>query len=227
MLNWLFWLMLAFALVDWIGSWRGWRRIRWVTKPGTLALLIAWFSLVGGWRGPLVWFGLGLVFSLAGDVLLHLHPRYFMLGVAAFILTHIFYIVGFTRQPILPRLEFVIPVMIIGAIFIALNRHIRVGLLKRGDAKLVAPVMVYAVILSLMWLAALSTLLHPGWSPTPAILVSLGAGLFFLSDSFLAYTRFVRSLPNSDLMVMITYHAGQILLAYGVLLQYWILSNFL
>src|SRR5512144_421577 len=47
------------------------------TKPGTLILLIAWFTQIGDWRGGLLWFGLGLVFSLAGDVLLHLPGKFF------------------------------------------------------------------------------------------------------------------------------------------------------
>ncbi len=41
MFTWLFWLMLACALIDWAASWREWHQLRWVTKPGTLLLLIA------------------------------------------------------------------------------------------------------------------------------------------------------------------------------------------
>ncbi len=72
MLTGLFWGMLLMAGADWLAAWRGWRRVRWVTKPGTLLLLIAWFSQVGGWQGNLFWFGLGLVFSLLGDIFLQL-----------------------------------------------------------------------------------------------------------------------------------------------------------
>ncbi len=220
MLNGLFWSMLILAVVEWAAAWRGWRRVRWVTKPGTLILLIAWFTQLGGWRGPLLWFGLGLVFSLLGDVLLLLPERFFLPGVGAFMLAHVFYIIGFTRQPLVLRWDLILPILVIGAIFLALTRSIRSGLRRRGETGLIGPVMVYAVILSLMWLSALSTLMRPGWTEPPAMIVSLGAGLFFLSDALLAYNRFVRQIPRGDFLVMSAYHLGQILLAFGVLLQY-------
>jgi uncharacterized membrane protein YhhN len=220
MFPWLFWLVLAFALIDWVATGRNWRRVRWLTKPATLILLIAWFTQLGGWRGPLIWFGLGLVFSLLGDVFLLLPERYFIPGVAAFMLTHIFYIIGFTRQPFVPGWVMILPIILVGTIFLFLSRSVRAGLRQRGSSTLIGPVMVYAVVLSLMWLSALTTLWNPGWSEPSAAIVSLGAGLFFLSDALLSYTRFVRDLPCSNLMVMITYHIGQILLVFGILLQY-------
>ncbi len=226
MFTWLFWLMVLFALVDWLGSWRGWKTIRWVTKPGTLILLIAWFTQIGDWRGHLLWFGLGLVFSLAGDVLLHLSERLFMPGVGAFFLAHVCYIIGFLQspaagaQPFAFRWQILLMLAGIAAIYWLLSARIRAGLRQHGETSLTLPVMAYAGILSLMWLSALSTLLRPGWTLSPAALVSVGAGLFFLSDSMLAYDRFVRPLPASDLLVMVTYHLGQILIAAGVLGQY-------
>ncbi len=220
MFTWLFWLMLAFAVADWVATWRGWETVRWITKPGTLALLVAWFSQVGGWRGPLAWFGLALIFSLLGDVLLHLPPRFFLPGVGAFLFAHICYIVGFTRQ--LPMLTWLLLTfaIIVAVYFTLFIRGVWAGLRRRGENALAGPVTLYALILSLMWLAALATLQNLGWSYTPAVLVSLGAGLFAFSDSMLAYARFVRVIPNSDLYVMVTYHCGQILMALGALEQF-------
>ena len=216
----LFWVMLAFAVTDWIASWRGWHSLRWLTKPVTLVLLIAWFTQVSGWRGSLVWFGVGLVFSLLGDVLLQAPPRFFLPGVGAFFLAHLAYIIGFLQNVQQPDARMLIPVLIVGGAFWLLNRRIRQGLRQNGETELLVPVMAYALVLSLMWLAALSTLFRSGWTEPPAALVSLGAGLFFLSDSVLAYNRFVRALPASDLLVMVTYHLGQILIVGGALGQY-------
>lgn len=216
----MFWATMAFAAVDWVGSWRGWRSLRYISKPLTLVLLIVWFTQVGGWKGNLLWFGLGLFFSLAGDVLLHLPARFFLAGVAAFFMAHLAYIAGFLQPlPLLDaRLLFlVLPVCVV---FVLLNRRIRKGLRDRRETDMIIPVTLYALILSTMLLLAISTLLNPAWARLPAIIVSLGAGLFFISDSVLAYSRFVRDLPHSDCFVMITYHLGQILLTAGVLVQY-------
>ena len=215
-----FWVMLAFAVTDWVASWRGWHNLRWLTKPVTMILLIAWFTQMSGWRGSLVWFGVGLVFSLLGDVVLQAPGRFFLLGVGAFFLAHLAYIVGFLQNIQTPDWRMAIPVLLVGIAFWLLNGRIRQGLLQQGESALVVPVMAYALVLSLMWLAALSTLFRPGWTEPPAALVSLGAGLFFLSDSVLAYNRFVRALPASDLVVMVTYHLGQILIAGGALGQF-------
>lgn len=221
MITWSFWLMLAVAVVDWVAAWRGWRSVRWVTKPGTLILLIGWYTQVGGWRGPLIWFGLGLVFSLLGDILLNFpSARFFMPGVGAFFLAHLSYITGFVQQPLFPRWTAFFPLLLVGIVFWLLIQRLRSGLHAHSEMDMSLPVMVYAGALSLMWLSAMSTLFRAGWAVPPAPIVSLGAGLFFLSDAILAYNRFVRPVRSSDLLVMVTYHLGQILIALGVLIQF-------
>jgi uncharacterized membrane protein YhhN len=46
-------------------------------------------------------------------------------------------------------------------------------------------------------------------------MVAAGAALFFASDSCLALDRFAHPWDNSRIVVIITYHLGQILLALG------------
>lgn len=213
----LFWLTLACALADWFATGLGWIRIRWVTKPGTLVLLIAWFTQAGGWHGPLVWFGLGLVFSLAGDVLLELPQRLFLAGLAAFLLAHLAYIAGFVNPPLAVQWQFLFPILAILVGEALPFRRILAGI--KQQPKMRTPVISYALVLTLMLICAISTLFRPGWRSPAAVLVSLGAGLFFLSDMTLAYTRFAGKVPASHLLVMITYHLGQILITCGVLIQ--------
>lgn len=220
MLTLLFWLMLAVAVTDWIASWRQWKQVRWLTKPGALILLIAWFTQIGGWRGDLLWFGLGLVFSLLGDIFLQAPPRLFLLGMVAFLLAHVSYITGFAQKPIVFDWKLLLPVIVIAFLFYWLTRKVAGGLRSRGENKMVYPVMAYALFLSLMFFFALTTLFRTGWlAPAPA-LVSLGAGLFFVSDSVLAYDRFVCPVSFGSLIVMVTYHTGQILIAAGTLVQF-------
>jgi uncharacterized membrane protein YhhN len=99
-------------------------------------------------------------------------------------------------------------------------RRIRSGLRAREETAMQLPVFGYAFIISLMLLFAVSTLFRPTWETIPAVLVTLGAGLFYVSDSTLAYARFVSPVRAGDFVVMFTYHMAQILIAIGALLQY-------
>ena len=216
----LFWLMLAVTVLEWTATWREWQRVRWFSKPGAMILLIAWFTQVGGWQGPLLWFGLGLVLSLAGDIFLLFSNRFFLPGLAAFLLAHLATLVGLTREPLAASWTLALPVVLIGGVFGVLNGMIRTGLKQKGEINMQAPVMVYASIISVMWLMAISTLFRPIWQPIAAIMVSLGAGLFFVSDSILAFNRFVRPTRHGNLLVMVSYLLAQILITSGVLTQY-------
>jgi uncharacterized membrane protein YhhN len=212
--------MLAFAVADWIAAWRGWDQVHWLTKPVTLLLLIAWFTQMGGWRPGLLWFGVGLVFALLGDVLLLFSARFFLAGLAAFFLAHIVYVVGFLQMPFPLDWRMLPAFLLVVAISVPLLKRIRAGIRARGENGMLVPASLYASVLSLMWLLALSTLFRPGWTEPPSLLVSMGAGLFFLSDTVLAFHRFVRPMPAHELIVMVTYHIGQILIALGAVWQY-------
>jgi len=80
------------------------------------------------------------------------------------------------------------------------------------------PVWVYALVIVTMFYSASLTLLRPQWDSSAVILVISGAFLFVLSDTLLAYDRFVARIDG--VWVMITYHVAQIAIAGAVLLQY-------
>ncbi len=218
--NLFFWLTLLLMAVDWIATRNCWRRVCWFAKPAPMIALIAWFTLVGKWDGPLAAAGLGLVFSLLGDILLMLPARFFLGGMAAFLLAHLAYIYAFNHPPIEFHWEILLPVAAAVGAFAFLMRRIRAGLRRRRQSELLIPIGVYAVVLSLMALAALTTLFRPGWETEAALMVSVGGVLFFLSDSILAYHQFVSAVPRGDLLVMVTYHLAQLLIAGGMLAQF-------
>ena len=68
MFNVYFFLVFIFAIVDWYAVWKDNYKLRYLTKPLTLMALILWFTISGGWQGPTAIFGVGLIFSLAGDI---------------------------------------------------------------------------------------------------------------------------------------------------------------
>jgi uncharacterized membrane protein YhhN len=217
----LFWTTLALAGVDWTATGSGWKSIRYFTKPATLLALIIWFLQAGGFRGVLLWFGIGLILSLVGDVMLMLPHRFFISGLIAFLLAHVAYIFGFGLLP-LPlhggTLLALIVVLLAG--FFVLRSAIRGMRGQPGTQQLMVPTQIYGTVISLMLFAALLTFMRPEWPLQAVLYASLGAAFFFASDSILVHNRFVKPIRFGDVLVMVTYHAGQILIAAGALMAF-------
>ena len=53
---------------EWVAAGKSWIRVRRISKPLSLIILIAMFIALGGWRQPGYLFLGGLVFSLLGDI---------------------------------------------------------------------------------------------------------------------------------------------------------------
>jgi uncharacterized membrane protein YhhN len=217
-------LALAFlaVIVNEVAEFTNRRTLVYVAKPAVMVFLLAWLYFYAGLDGPLLFFGLGILFSLGGDVFLMLpdEKKWFLPGLVSFLLAHVFYIVG---------LNYVIPALNIFGIFLAISialfvaqiyRRIAAGLHASGQDKLRLPVLIYSIVISLMWLSALLTIFETSWSTTPSLLVSVGATLFVASDIILAWNRFVSPIKNGRLINLITYHLGQILLIVGAVMQF-------
>jgi uncharacterized membrane protein YhhN len=187
----------------------GLRWLVWLCKPTTTTLLIvlAW-SLAGAAGGRYASAILtGLVLSLAGDVFLMLPGDRFVAGLVSFLLAHVAYLVAFTdgvRCAALP-LAFV-PYIAAGAAALAM--------LWRNLGRLRAPVALYvAVIFAMAAQAATRALLL---RTTPATLAAVGAAIFVVSDTILAFDRFRSRFRSARALVMATYVTAQWLIALSV-----------
>jgi uncharacterized membrane protein YhhN len=217
-------LALAFlaAIVNEIAEYKNRRKLVYVAKPAVMVFLFAWLAASAGLSGALLFFGLGILFSMGGDIFLMLpdDKKWFLPGLVSFLLAHVFYIIG---------LNYVIPSLNVFGIFLAISialfvaqiyRRIAAGLHASGQDKLRVPVLIYSIVISLMWLSALLTIFEINWGTTPSLLVSLGATLFVASDIILAWYRFVNPIKNGRLINLVTYHLGQILLIVGAAMQF-------
>jgi uncharacterized membrane protein YhhN len=204
---------LALALIDWLAIAKKWITLGYFTRPGVILALLAWFSQVGGFNGWLAWFAVGLVFSLAGDILLKIPGERFHAGLASFLVAHLAYLIGFNAT--LPPLN--APFLILAILVAITGIQIYMRLAARGISRL--HVLVYGCVLCLMLLSALISMVRTEWLYGPALLVSSGALMLFTSDTLLAWDRLVASLPNGKLWMRITYQMGQILLIMGVVFQ--------
>lgn len=201
---------------------RGWKKAETIAKPVTMVLLFGWLALAGGFAAaPLICFGLGIFFSLAGDVFLMLSDRWFVAGLVAFLLAHGTYIVGFNLPlPEVPLVWSLGIAVVLALIAGRILRRILDGVRAKGLPRLVVPVVAYGMVITLMLLSAFLTIFRLDWKPSAAGLVSLGAVLFYLSDILLAWNKFVKPIRNGRVMNMVAYHLGQIGLIVGVVIQF-------
>jgi uncharacterized membrane protein YhhN len=211
-------LALGCAVIDWFAVARENKTLEWVFKPATMLIIIfaARFAMQNAqdiWLAQ--FFILGFLLSLAGDVLLMIpHERAFLLGLIAFLSAHVAYIVGMNAAlPPLHALVLLIPIGILDSWFVM--RVVR-ALRASEQSALVTPIMIYAAIISLMLFSAWATLFRPEWTTARRTVVIIGATLFFCSDAMLAWNRFVKSFRCGKVLIMITYHLGQIALATAI-----------
>jgi uncharacterized membrane protein YhhN len=195
--------------------------LEYFSKPAVMACLFLWLYSSTGLQGNTFWFGLGILFSLAGDVLLMVSlDRLFLFGLAAFLLTHISYILGF-REGFTSHSEWS-PILMIVILVNGLGVMQRIigAMRAKGQTALASPVIVYGLVISLMLYAAVSTIYDPAWRTNAALSVSLGAFSFYISDLILAWNKFVSPVKNASILNITAYHLGQIGLIAGVISQF-------
>ncbi len=185
-------------------EYRGPRQHIYIFKPLTMVFILL-IAILGQAASPFYKYMIiiGLLSSLAGDVFLMLPPDRFVAGLVAFLIAHLFYIAAFVSEISSliwwPSIPFVIYGIVIYAI------------LAPSLGKLKLPVLIYIlVILVMAWLA------WERWSQTGqsgALLASLGAVLFIISDTILAIDRFRGAFKLSRALNLTTYFAAQLLIA--------------
>lgn len=211
---------LVLAAIDWLAVARRQKRLEYIFKPATLAAVLTGACLLT--RGPhddwqACFFLPGLAFSLAGDVFLMLPgKRFFLPGLVAFLLAQLCYIAGLNPTP--PPWPALMLLVVVAAIGLTLYRGIAAGLRRRGQTALLIPVMLYSLVLSLTLFSAWATLFRPEWTVLRRWSVIVGASLFFASDAMLAWDRFVTPSSWLRMLVIVTYHLGQVALAASIAL---------
>ncbi|MBA3072318.1 MAG: lysoplasmalogenase [Anaerolineae bacterium] len=221
LLTWSFFAAIAFAFLDWASTWKGWKIRLYIAKPATLLFLIIWTYQVTRWQGGMIWFGVALLFSLLGDIALMLNPRYFMVGLASFLLAHLSFLIGFNLQPPPLTIGTILMAILVGISVARVLRTLKPGLLKvpRGK-RFLAAVVAYGLTLALMVFSALITNFRTDWGVLSAAMCATGAILFYISDTLLGYDRFVVKVKHGQSYVHLTYHLGQIGLVTGAMLHF-------
>ncbi len=214
-------LAFAAALTDWILVVKQAKPFQYLARPAVLLALFAALLASGGLYGARLWFGLGALFSLAGDLaLLPDDERWFLPGMGLFLLAQAAYVLGL-NMPSVPLNLFTLGLaLMIGLSILPLTRRILFGLARQGRRRWMLPAQLYASVGTLLLFSALMTLFRVDWASTPALLVSLGGVLFVGSDVLSAWDRFVAPVRNGPAWRIAAYHLAQMALIAGAILQF-------
>ncbi|MBM3672031.1 MAG: lysoplasmalogenase [Actinobacteria bacterium] len=203
------------ALGDWVAVSREHTRLEHVCKPLALALLVGVAATLDpASSDQRTAFVIALVLSLIGDVALMLPSDRFVVGLGAFLLGHLAYIVGFGL------LGGDAPDYLLGAVIVSVpavllaRRYVR-ALASTGRRELIPPVVLYVAAIGAMVASAIAV--GNEWAV-------IGATLFLVSDTLIAETRFgggsrpyVGPRPHGRVAIMVTYHLAQAALVVSLL----------
>jgi uncharacterized membrane protein YhhN len=188
------------AVVDWVALAGDRRSVGLVTKPAVILLLLAAALAVTPINPQQrTFFVAALALSAAGDAALLASPRWFVVGLGAFLLAHLAYIGGLLQvrgsgESVAAGVVFVVLAGIFMGIPIVLG-----AARKRGVALGVAVVAYLATISAMVVVAG----------QTDLILARVGAVLLYASDGVLGWNRFVTPIRQGRLLTRIPYHLGQ------------------
>ncbi len=211
---------IAFAALEAYAANKGLLKIEFIAKPAVMICLFIWLLLETGLQGAALWFGLGVLFSLAGDTFLLWLDRMFIFGLVSFLFAHIFYIIGFKDELAAVSMWSLLLAVILGVSAVRVMRRIITSIRAKGQTRMAAPVIVYATAISVMLYAAMLTLSDVTWNASASLLVAAGAFFFFVSDIVLAWNKFVSPITKGRMLNIALYHVGQILLVSGVIAQF-------
>jgi uncharacterized membrane protein YhhN len=151
---------------------------------------------------------LGLTLSFGGDLALMFEEnrRAFTVGLGFFLLAHVTYAVVFA---LLGRVSWwdALSTVILLAAGVGVYR-----VLKANLGAMRGPVIAYTVVISVMVSRAVSTLSSPELGARQAVMVAVGAVLFYVSDVILAASRFWKPWEYRRISLAF-YYGGQLLIA--------------
>ncbi len=187
------------------------------TKPLLMATLGWWFYLMtkNKFTIPSKLFLIGMFSSLFGDTFLMFHgEEFFLLGLASFLVAHIFYIFSFFKYPRfsngiiiqkpLKSMPFLLYLLVVA------------GFLWENLGEMKLPVLFYSFVITIMAISAMNMKNRIDFRSF--LLILSGAILFVISDTVIAINKFKSTgLPEilNRLIIMTSYLIGQYLLAKG------------
>lgn len=188
-------------------------------KPLIMVSLMIFYgvSVPREYRSMTVW--VAMFFSFLGDTLLMYENRdslYFIFGLVAFLLSHIFYIFSYRQHRWdtavsqlqgLQRIRLAFPVILAGTGLVVILYP------TLGDLRI--PVILYATVMVVMVLTAMARYGRTDFYSF--VMVSMGAISFMISDSILAINKFLQPISGAGVWIMVSYIGAQYLIVAGLI----------
>lgn len=212
-----YWILL-FALVligDLIGiQWKN-GLLQGICKPLIIPVIIGYFAsqVKESTKGLAKFVLFALLFSWLGDVLLMFQDKnsiYFITGLSAFLIAHIFYIIFFHKVRIADNIKSNPWLLVVVVIYYAAL----ISLLSPYLADMKIPVLVYGIVISFMFMLAMHMLFSKNKNAGQWMM--LGALLFVMSDSILAINKFYQPFEEAGVLIILTYGLAQFFIVEGV-----------
>ena len=189
-------------------------KMRNVSKPFILLSLLGFYVTAA--RSPSTAIILALIFSWLGDVLLMPKGvKWFTAGGISFMISHIFFIVGYLRDVDFSRISLLL-ILLLALFFVVTVAYIFSKLKPYLPKALFYPMFLYLLINGAMNCFAIFRCVS--FPSTATIITAIGAALFFISDSSLFFVRFNKdSRLKTHFLVMLTYSIGEFLIVLGLI----------
>jgi len=225
-------LFLSVCLIELTARFFNWPEVNLFTKPLLMPLLLIYFtkSLSSSPNTSFLLACWALVFSCIGDVVLLFQDRdsiFFLIGLSAFAIAQLLYVVSFLKArhsnevptSNIHKISYSTPFVLLGAALL--------WKVYPPAGALGIPVLIYALLLLTM---VISAMLRKGQTNQASFnQLFFGAALFMLSDSLIAWNKFLTPQEYSGLFIMATYVLAQWNIANGLLKHYnktWVFQRY-
>ena len=223
-------IVLTGFIIHWLAVSLNWQKLQPVSKPLAMVLLIAWTVLLvprsASWSlGLLI---AAQIFGLIGDIFLLFRGKWFLFGMAAFMVGHLFYIgtllvalIDFFQDGSeISRLPIKVLVYMMTSAGILIFFYWMFKPMRNPDnvhPPVWAAEQVYSWVLSELVAMSFFFVLLLGSDSLQPYFLPLGAFLFLFSDTLLAYNKFIQPFQTAHIWEIMTYHLAQFSLAIGFL----------
>ena len=212
---------LIIALVHIYGERNTNLKIKYLTKPLLMPILILMYIFTVNLTGINWLIVFALLFGMLGDIFLMLKnvEKWFIFGMGCFLLNHILYIISFliSINNIGGFLPFGFFLFIPVAIMIF---YLIPAFFPKLDQKLKIPVIVYMIAIITMHVSATLTLgSFQSFEGLSFVLVYIGSLSFIISDGLIVVDKFDREIDHANEIIMATYLLAQFFIVLGMILM--------
>lgn len=205
------WIYFVVTALDLIGVGLDMEWLVRICKPLMMTSLMAFYWVVSSRRSKLY---LGaLFFSLLGDIFLLDKEGMFLLGIGAFLITQILFIVLVLKR----SSAFSRPKLILSAIPFLIYLVLLMQTLAPTLEDLFYPVLIYGSVISLFGITAMNY--HLNHRNASSRILLAGAILFIMSDSMIALNKFYSPHMIYPVAIMLTYALAQYLICHSMLIE--------